>query len=152
MTLLETDSSGQSLTGLAAGELLGEQLCLGRLRGGEYCLPRKELLPLLLPLLRLRPGLLLRELTLLDLCFLLSPLSLLPLRLRSLLLDLLRWCRSDLLLLLSLLLLASLPLQEGVSLSHFISACSALGQRKIACLQALLRQACPGNIPPACRA
>ena len=49
--LLEEDSSGQSLTGLGAGELLGEQLCLGRLRGGEYCLPWKELVPRLLPLL-----------------------------------------------------------------------------------------------------
>ena len=104
--LLEEDSSGQRLTGLGAGELLGEQLCLGRFRGGEYCLPWKELLPRLLPLLWLRPGLLLRELILLDLCFLLSPRSLLPLRFRSLLLDLLRWCLSDLLLLLPLLLLA----------------------------------------------
>ena len=51
LILLEEDSSGPMLTGIAAGDLLREQLCLGRFRGGEYCLPRKVLFPRLFPLL-----------------------------------------------------------------------------------------------------
>lgn len=89
----------EGATGSRAGELLRERLCLGRLRGGEYCLLRKALFPLLW----LRLGLRLLDRLLLELCLLLLPRSLLPLRLRSLLFDLLLLCLSDLLLLLSLL-------------------------------------------------
>ena len=76
------------LTRRCAGELLRERLCLGRFRGGEYCLPRKALFPLL----RLRLGLQLVECFLLDVCRWLSARSLLPLSFLSLLLDLLFLC------------------------------------------------------------
>ena len=73
------------LTRRCAGELLRERLCLGRFRGGEYCLPRNALFPLL----RLRLGLQLLDCFLLYECRLLSARSLLPLSFLSLLLDLL---------------------------------------------------------------
>ena len=85
------------LTRRSAGELLRERLCLGRFRGGEYCLPRNALFPLL----RLRLGLQLLESFLLGRCRLLSARSWLALPFLSLLLDLLLLCRSARLLLLS---------------------------------------------------
>lgn len=96
-------TSNRVLTRRSAGELLRERLCLGRFRGGEYCLPRNALFPLL----RLRLGLQLLEFFLLGMCRLLSARSWLPHPFLSLLLDLVLQCRSIRLLLRSFPELAS---------------------------------------------
>ena len=104
-------------TGGSAGELLRERLCLGRFRGGEYCLPRNALFPLL----RLRLGLQLLESFLLGMCRLLSARSWLPLPFLSLFLDLLLRSRSARVLLRSFPKVASSCLPGDLVLASALS-------------------------------